>query len=103
MNETEFHQLSDQMLEFLSDALENADQDGRIDVELIQGVLTLSLPHAKTIIISKHGISRQLWVSSPLSGGTHFSYADGTWVLADGRELLTLLRQELQQLAGIEL
>ena len=62
----------------------------------MQGVLTLILPGNKTIVVSKHSPSKQIWLSSPLSGGTHFSHDENGWVLADGRELVSLLKHELR-------
>lgn len=103
MNDTEFQRLADVTLEKFAKLLEDADANGLLELELMQGVLTLSLPENKTIVISKHSASKQIWVSSPLSGGTHFSYIENAWVLADGRDLELMLRQELHQLVGVEL
>ncbi|MBY0406970.1 MAG: iron donor protein CyaY [Rickettsiales bacterium] len=103
LNDSEFHRLADATLAALSDALENADAGGVLDVELQGGVLTLGLQAGKTLVVSKHGPSKQVWYSSPISGGLHFPYAEGRWVLADGRELLTLVAQEVKALSGVEM
>ena len=106
MNETEFHMLADAMLNSLFDALETADETGALDVEYEGGVMTLQVPGGKQFIVSKHTASRQIWLSSPVSGGLHFSCfspirGEGIWTLADGRSLQHILSQELQTLACI--
>jgi len=94
MNETEFHALADATLTTLCDILEEADAEGLLDVECTGGILTIVRPDKKQWIVSKHAPSRQLWLASPISGGLHFSH-DGEWKLPDGRELRSLLSQEL--------
>lgn len=103
MNDSDFQQLADATLERLSDALEAADGDGVLDVELAQGVLTVELPGKKTIVVSKHGPSRQVWVSSPISGGLHFPWdaVQNTWVLGSGVVMEKLLREEVLALSGV--
>ena len=103
MNDSDFQRLADATLARIADVLEAADGAGVLDVELGQGVLTLGLPAGKTIVISKHGPSKQIWLSSPISGGLHFPCVGTDWVLTDGRELEALLAQEVKQLSGVVL
>jgi frataxin len=105
INDSDFHRLADATLALLCDALEDADTDGVLDVELAQGVLTVELPAGKTIVLSKHGPSKQVWMSSPVSGGLHFPYDEATqgWVLANGTAMDALLKQEILQLSGVVL
>jgi frataxin len=100
MDETEFHMLADATITGIEQDMEEADQDGRLDVEVMGGVLTLQLTDGKQYVISKHTPTRQVWVSSPVSGAHHFGYdaAAKKWVLASGQELRQLLDSEL---AGI--
>ena len=102
MQESDFHRLADQELAALADALEQADAEGQLELEEQGGVLTV-VAGGKTLVISKHAPSCQIWLSSPLSGGLHFPHHDGRWQLADGRELRGLLAEELRQLAGVVL
>lgn len=86
------------MLNRIFTALEEADETGALpvdDVELAGGVITLKLQSGKTYIINKHTAMRQIWVSSPVSGGLHFSWVGDNWQVSDGRELCALLSQEL--------
>lgn len=103
MNEAEFHKRADAALRLIEGTLEAADEDGAIDVEYQGGILTITLPTGKQFIVSKHAPSMQLWLSSPVSGGLHFSPAEGKhWKVEDGRTLEDVLTTELFDLAGLE-
>ena len=102
MNYMQYHQISEEMLNSLSIVLEEYDSTGAIEVELQAGILTIALPSGKQLLVSKHGVSKQLWLSSPISGGLHFSFDNQSWSLADGRTLSQVLSQELKQLADVD-
>ena len=102
MEEARYHQISEEFLNRLSLALEALDEDGALEADYQGGILTINLPSGKQLLVSKHTASRQIWLASPFSGGLHFSYSAGRWVLADGRELSAVLSQELKQLAQID-
>jgi frataxin len=104
LENSQFHCLADAYLDALTDEIEAKDAEGLLDAEVEQGVLTLTLPSGKQYVVSKHLPSKQLWLSSPISGGLHFSYdeAHSAWALADGRKLCTLLADELAHAIGIE-
>jgi frataxin len=97
MNESAFHILADQWLAMAEDVLEGVET---LDVEYQHGVLTVVLPSGPTFVVNKHAPMKQLWLSSPISGGLHFSYNDrfGKWTLADGNELGDMLRGDLAKL-----
>lgn len=102
MNDTDFHSLADGTLAGIEQDFEEADQEGTLEVEATDGVVTLSLPDGKQFVISKHAPTRQVWLSSPISGGHHFTY-DGDarqWKLQGGRELRAMLESELADLAS---
>lgn len=102
MDEANYHRISKEMINKISDMLEEADNTGTLELELTEGIITLTLPAGKQLLITKHTPSRELWLSSPLSGGLHFPYRNGAWQLADGRTLGGVLTEELKILAGIE-
>ncbi len=102
MQESDFHRLADHWLTTAEGVLEEADANGLLELECQNGALTLTLPAQKILLVSKHTPTRQLWLSSPLSGGLHFVYGDAQWKLQDGRTLENVLSQELKQLAGVE-
>lgn len=102
--ESEFHRYADATLVALFDQLEDAYESGTIDdLELQEGVLTITTAQGATFVVSKHAASGQIWLASPLSGGLHFSYgADtGEWQLADGTKLIERLTHELMQSGGL--
>lgn len=94
MDETSFHKLADQWLNTAEDILEGVVA---LDIEYQHGVLTVVLPSGQTFVVNKHAPMKQLWLSSPLSGGLHFSYNETQrkWTLADGRELGHMLTHDL--------
>lgn len=96
MDNTEFHTQADATLDALFAALETKDAQGAMEVEYADGVITVELPDGKTYIINKHSAMQQIWMSSPISGGVHFRYEGGDWVLPDGRKLIQMVSQELK-------
>lgn len=103
MQESRFHQLADSWLTSAQDALEDADMEGVLDIDCAHGSLTITLESGQVLLVSKHTPSRQLWLSSPISGGLHFGYDEKSkqWILANGCILPELLAKELQSLSGI--
>jgi frataxin len=68
---------------------------------LQQGVLTVKLGSHGTYVINKQTPNQQIWLSSPLTGPFRYDLHEGSWVYhRDGRELLSQLQKELQQLLG---
>lgn len=101
LSETEFHVQADKTLRAFEAALEEAHATGAVDIELTGDILTIELPGGKYYLLSKHAATRELWVSSPRSGGLHFHWREG-WFLRDGRALVGVVNDELQQLAGVQ-
>ena len=104
MDESTYQRLADSVLAAMEQSLENADEEGVLELDLEGAVLTIGLASGKQYLISKHLPSRQLWVSSPISGGLHFSYDKVTdsWFLPDGKTLHALVGSELYRLANVE-
>jgi len=87
-----FESLADSLLA----ALEEAVADGG-DAELRGGVLTID-GEAGTWVVNKHAPTRQVWLSSPVSGARHYAFeaASGLWQdTRGGPDLLTHLAAEL--------
>lgn len=104
LDESEFQEKAEALLELFADEIERKDEDMLIDADLLQGVLTLELESGHEYVISKHGVSKQIWLSSPLSGGLHYDYnaAEDSWELTkDGSRLDELLAEELLKLTSI--
>jgi iron donor protein CyaY len=101
MEITEFHRISDRLLQALSDHIETADKTIEVDYE--QGVLTITLPDDKQFVLNKHQPTMQIWVFSPFSGAhKFFCNAGKTWVDKENNGLVEMLKQELACLIGFE-
>ena len=100
--ESDFHHAADAFLERVFETLESQDEGGMLDIDYTEGTLQIALSDGKTFVISKHGPTKQVWLSSPISGGLHFMYADEgkDWKLKDGRRLSIVLGEELRHLTG---
>ena len=102
MDESTFQTLADKLLATLNTALEEALDDA--DVDLRGGILTVELDDGRQYVINKHAPTRQVWLSSPVSGAGHFEHdaATGTWRSTRGGAVLTdLLASELTTATGI--
>ena len=100
MDEQEFNQAADAMLERIEAALEASGAD--IDFELKEGgVLELEFANGSKIIVNRHGAAREIWVAAK-SGGYHFKPLSGThWVATrDGEELLAALARCIAEQGG---
>ena len=73
MDESEFNQRVDDILEQIEDAIE--DSGAEIDYETAGGILTLSFEDDSKIIINRQTPVRQIWVATR-QGGFHFVYND---------------------------
>jgi frataxin len=105
MDESRFSILAGEMLERISDVVDAALGD-EIDVDLQGGILTLSLDGGGgQYVINKHAPNREIWMSSPVSGATHFAYGDGAWVSTrEPRVVLDqVLAAELKSKFGVDL
>jgi frataxin len=104
MDESTYLALADKTLESIARAIEEQDSAGRLDVELNQGILTLELDDGRQFVINRHTASRQVWMSSPISGASHHAYVSDqqSWVDSEGRELLSLLEADLLKAAGVK-
>ena len=101
MDNSQFETLADAMLGRIQSALEAAGGD--LDVELVEGVLTVETESGGKFLVNKHGPNRQIWLSSPVSGAWHFAWSetDQGWISTRGGERLEdLLGRELSEAAG---
>lgn len=102
MDETAFHSHADRTLQDLFDRIDAAFDD--VDAELRDGILTLELDDGRQYVINKHAPNREIWLSSPVSGASHYRYDEGTGAWRSTREsaeLISRLAEELAQLTGV--
>ncbi len=102
LSENDFQDAADLWLENLFELLDSEDDEAQLDIDLEEGVMTITIDEDHTFIINKHAPSTQLWLSSPLSGGLHFDPVEEgkDWTLDDGRRLSIVLAEELNHCTG---
>ena len=103
LEDRQYHCLADAFLESVLDEVETRDKDGRVEAELENGGLGLTLPDSGVLLLSKHAPTQQIWLSSPRLGGLHFRYNQDTsrWELPDGRMLCHVLETEMKAATGL--
>eukprot|EP01057_Protomagalhaensia_wolfi_P006163 Protomagalhaensia_wolfi_Nauph_80__6162@NODE_903_length_1896_cov_422_543888_g680_i0_p2_GENE_NODE_903_length_1896_cov_422_543888_g680_i0NODE_903_length_1896_cov_422_543888_g680_i0_p2_ORF_typecomplete_len208_score9_35Frataxin_Cyay/PF01491_16/2e16_NODE_903_length_1896_cov_422_543888_g680_i08101433 len=102
-----YNQSANRLLNDLYELMEQAKIPLLANVEYQDGVLSMDFEDPvsgviKTILINKHYINRQLWYSSPISGGDYFSFANG-WVSVRSKlNILQKLQNDIKQLTKFE-
>lgn len=102
LDESAFETVADATLHGLFETLEERLGDA-LDADLQGGILTVALESGGQYVINKHAPNRQIWMSSPKSGASHYVYdpAARRWVgTRDGRDLKTVLADELKAATG---
>lgn len=84
----EFYNLVNHFLENLYNKLDQRYGD-KADVDLVDGVLKLTLDSGQQIIINRHLASEELWMSSPISGGSHYKPHSDEWLDTKSNESFT--------------
>lgn len=104
VEESCFTAAADEFLSRAADLIDDALGDD-IDAELQGGILTLSLEGGGQYVINKHTPNRQIWMSSPVSGASHYDFADGQWLStrAPSKTLPAVLAAELNAKYGVTL
>lgn len=75
MNESEFNQRSDAVLEKIEAA---CDACG-VDCNRSGNLLEIEFDSGAKIIVNRHDINKEIWVAAK-SGGFHYAYQDGLWI-----------------------
>lgn len=104
ISDTQYNRISNDYLEDLGDELEAVGEDyPSVDFELSQGVLTLNTTKG-TYVINRQPPTKQMWLSSPLTGPNRYDLIGGQWVsLRDHGKLTELLSRELSEILETEL
>ena len=101
MTESELHELADQTMEALQDAIDECGVD--IDPVESGAVLTLEFENGSKIIFSRQPAMSQLWMAA-LSGGFHFDYdvASQAWICDTGEKepLVSMFNRLASEQAG---
>lgn len=101
MDETIFHENSDNALNQLLEFVEDLENIYEIEGNLDSGVLSVIMPDEREYIINKHTPSRQIWVSSPYTGAGYFEFYDNKWIpkraeAAKGKHLFQFISEEIK-------
>lgn len=102
MDESSFLAAAEALQQRWFDALETAEPEA-LDIDFEEGVLTVEAEGTGTFVLSRHAPTRQLWLSSPLSGASHYKYDEAreAWVSTrGGGDLDILLETEFARAAG---
>lgn len=100
-----YFKLADKTLSDILTELEREADTNEIleDVEYSDGVMNVTVAGLGTYVLNRQPPSKQVWLSSPLSGPKRFDYVDGTgWIYRDGTQLKALLDEEWTA-AGLKL
>ena len=104
MNKIEFHRLADSEMNYLMSVIEEQDKDCILDVDILNEILTITLPSNKQYVINKQNYTQQIWLSSPFTGAHHFDYnaTIDLWVARKNQELRYLLNNEIANIAALK-
>jgi iron donor protein CyaY len=101
MLEKDFLKFCETALINLSEAIEAADKNSKLDVEYSDGILEIVVVATKqTYIINRNSGNQKIWYSSPLTGADYFSFdaQSAKWLDDKGIELTNKLFSELNTL-----
>lgn len=98
MNDSQYHQMVDELLITLEEALDECEVD--IDYEAAGGILTLIFVNGTKIIINKQPPLHQVWVATKFNGH-HFNFQDNQWIdERTGAEFWSFMDQAATKQAG---
>ena len=90
MTDNSFSMRASQVLETVLAQLEAEPACDDLDMDIVDGVLTVVFPDRGQIIINRQEPVQQIWVASPL-GPAHFSFDAGRAVWTDDKTGATLM------------
>lgn len=100
MNDSEFHQLADELMLQLEETLDWFEGDADIDYETNGGVMTLSFENGSKIVINRQEPLHQIWLATK-TGGYHFNRQAERWVCdRSGEDFIALLSAACSDQAG---
>ncbi|MGM0554206.1 MAG: iron donor protein CyaY [Pseudomonadota bacterium] len=103
MSQTSFALFAEQTLDDIQNRL--SDQDGLddVDIDMIDGVMTLEFEDGSQLILNRQEAAKQIWLSSP-EGPAHFGYSedDSAWIDdRNGEDLHQVLARILTGKLGV--
>lgn len=95
MKDSDFAIEVEKIINKIAATIEDNDPECRFDLDLNDGILTFSNENG-TYVINKQSVSKEIWLSSPISGPYHFALLENQWKSRSGSELYQILSYELQ-------
>jgi CyaY protein len=90
VSEISFSLRASQLLETLLERMESVEALDDLDMDLIDGVLTVEFEDGSQIIVNRQSSAGQIWVASPL-GPAHFSFDEARNVWLDDKTAVSLI------------
>jgi frataxin len=87
MDERRFETETNKVLARLAEQIEDGLSDVA-DIDLRDGILTIDLERGGQFVLNRHAPSREIWLSSPISGASHFMATSSGWVSTRGAQRL---------------
>ncbi|HER26212.1 MAG TPA: iron donor protein CyaY [Rhodospirillales bacterium] len=103
LDKNKFDGLANETLAHLLDVIDEKLGDV-MEVDMENEMLTIDLENGGQYIINKHAPNRQIWLSSPLSGASHYDFDETgeSWIDSrSGENLMPKLAAELARLSGM--
>ncbi|GAB6054206.1 iron donor protein CyaY [Magnetospira thiophila] len=101
MDASTFETIADKTLDSYAEIIDELIGDVA-DVEFQSGILTIDLEGVGQYVVNKQAPTRQIWLSSPVSGASHYAYEDGVWRSTRSDDILSeLLARELSEKTGV--
>jgi frataxin len=96
MQEDDFNNLARIVLNELFEILQQPAKYQDLDVDLSDDILYITLPNNRQYVINKHSPSRQIWVSSPVSGASYYRIENQLFISKTNEFLIAKLLNELK-------
>lgn len=83
----------------LNNIADQVELQTNLDVEIEQSQLTICDNKKQTFLLNFHGVTNQIWLSSPLTGAHHFSWNGVDWISTRAPiSLNTVLQADISEL-----
>lgn len=93
--DSEFTKMANNLLDHITEVIENNDQEGNLDIDLNDNILTI-INNDGTFVINKQSAAKEIWLSSPVTGPYHFAFNGEKWISKSGDELFAKLTKDLK-------
>jgi len=98
MDENEFSKAVEQELLKIYEELDELCEELDIEIDYSEDVIYIENNAGGEFVINRHGPTKQIWLSSPISGAGYFSFDNRSeeWVNNDGEILREKIHNELK-------